>query len=125
MRTLTKKKTMKKRQYNRGQNRQHYVELRTQNNGFDYTESITIKGKESKEFGNLTNGESVLIPTIKGGKITRKAINIDECSTRSNKANKIVRTQQSIDNKINGISRCVEMSTMTNKQKRKHYALNK
>ena len=94
---------MKKRQYNRGKNTMHYVELRTQNNGFDYTESVTIKG----------------------GKITRKAINIDECSTRSNKANKIVRTQQSIDNKINGISRRVEMSTMTSKERRKYYALNK
>lgn len=116
---------MKKKQYNRGKNTLHYVELRTQNNGFDYTESITIKGKESEEFGNLTNGESVLTPTIKGGKITRKAIDIDDCSTRSNKANKIVRTQQSIDNKINGISRRVELSDMTNKQKRKYYALNK
>lgn len=116
---------MKKRQYNRGKNTLHYVQLRTQNNGFDYTEVQTIKGEDSKEFGNLTNGETDLTITTKGGKITRKAINIDECSTRSNKANKIVRTQQSIENKINGISRRVEMSTMTNKQKRKYYASNK
>ena len=50
---------MKKKQYNRGKNTLHYVELRTQNNGFDYTESVTIKGEDSKEFGSLTNGESV------------------------------------------------------------------
>ncbi len=103
----------------------HYVELRTQNNGFDYTEKVTNKGETSKDFGELSNGESTLKPTIKGGKITRKAIDIDNGSTRSNKANKIVRTQQSIDNKINGISRRVEISEMTNKQKRKYYALNK
>lgn len=116
---------MKKRKYNRGKNTMHYVELRTQNNGFNYTELATVKGKESETFGELSNGFSTLKPTIKGGKITRKAIDIDNCSTRSNKANKIVRTQQSIDNKINGISRRVELSEMTNKQKRKYYALNK
>lgn len=116
---------MKKRTYTRGKNAIHYVELRTQNNGFNYTESVTIKGEESETFGILSSGESVLKPTIKGGKITRKAIDIDNGSTRSNKANKIVRTQQSIDNKINGISRRVEISEMTNKQRRKYYALNK
>lgn len=114
-----------KRQHKRGQNRQHYVELRTQNKGFDYVEMKTLKGVKSEEFGSLTNGSQDVEITKKGGKITRKAIDIDNCSARSNKTNKIIRTQMSIDNKINGISKKIELSNMTSKQRRRYYALNK
>jgi hypothetical protein len=97
-----------KREHKRGQNRQHYVELTTRNEGKDYTEKM--------------EGFKV---THKGGLKTRKAIDIDNCSARSNKTNKIIRTQTSINNKINSISKKVELSNMTNKQRRRYYALNK
>ena len=117
---------MSKRKYIRGINRMHYVELRTQNCGKDYQELKVVKGQFSDTFGNLSEGESKMLVKTENGKITRKAIDIDKCSTRSNKTNKIVRTQQSIDNKINGISQRVEISQMDKRQKRKYYAqLNK
>ncbi len=89
-------------------NRCDYVILTTRNEGKDYTEKM--------------EGYKV---THKGGLKTRKAIEFSQ-STRTNKANKIVRTQTSIENKINGISKKIEISQMTNKQRRRYYAqLNK
>jgi len=113
------------KKYIRTINRIDYVELRTQNKGFNYEELKTIKGKTSETFGELTKGESKLLVTTNGGKITRKAIHHEQ-STRTNKANKMTRTRLSIENKIEGISKRIEISEMTNKQKRKYYAkLNK
>jgi len=89
-------------------NRCDFVELTTRNEGKDYTEKM--------------EGYKV---THKGGLKTRKAIEFNQ-SARTNKANKIVRTQTSINNKINSISKKVELSNMTSKQKRRYYAqLNK
>ena len=89
-------------------NRCDFVELTTRNEGKDYTEKM--------------EGYKV---THKGGLKTRKSIEFSQ-SSRTNKANKIVRTQTSINNKINSISKKIELSNMTSKQKRRYYAqLNK
>ena len=89
-------------------NRCDYVELTTRNEGKDYTQKL--------------EGYKV---THKGGLKTRKAIEFSQ-STRTNKANKMTRTRISIENKIEGISKRIEISEMTNKQRRKYYAkLNK
>lgn len=85
-------------------NRCDYVELTTRNEGKDYTQKL--------------EGYKV---THKGGLKTRKAIEFSQ-STRTNKANKITRTRISIENKIEGISKRIEISEMTNKQRRKYYA---
>ena len=109
------------KKYVRTINRTDYVELRTQNKGFNYEELKTIKGKASDTFGELTKGESKLLVTTNGGKITRKSVQHEQ-STRTNKANKMTRTRISIENKIEGISKRIEISEMTNKQRRKYYA---
>lgn len=85
-------------------NRCDYVELTTRNEGKDYTQKL--------------EGYKV---THKGGLKTRKAIEFSQ-STRTNKANKMTRTRISIENKIEGISKRVEISEMTNKQRRKYFA---
>jgi hypothetical protein len=87
-------------------------------------QNVTIVTRN--EDGNLKQVHENGFTTIhKGGLVQKTSLNMDlKCKT--NKANKEIRTRLNIENQINGISKRVEISKMTNKQRRKYYAqLNK
>ena len=87
-------------------------------------QNVTIVTRN--EDGNFRQvDENGFTITHKGGLVQKTSLNMN-LKVKSNKANKMTRVRMGIENQINGISKRVEISNMTNKQRRKYFAqLNK